>query len=85
MKLSHGPDKTRMLIFGDEKFTLSVYDAYFSFLIFGATFRENMGVATTRAPIPIGMGSPDPTTGWNFWANCYLEIMLSEFSGVNPL
>ena len=23
-------------------------------------------------------------TGWNFWANCYLEIMFSKFFGANP-
>ena len=59
------------------------YDDYFSVLKFWPIFGEKMGVATTRAPY--GLWPPNPTTGWTFWANHYLElIMFSKFSGVNP-
>ena len=62
------------------------YDAYFSFLIFWATFGGKMGVATTRTPN--GPWPPCPTkklAHWvDFWANHYLEIIFSKFPGVNP-
>ena len=32
-----------------------------------------MGVATTRAPH--GLGPPNPTNKWTFWANRYLKMM----------
>ena len=58
----------------------------FDFL--GHFWREN-GVATMRAHN--GLGPPNPTknlANWVdlllFWANRYLEIMFSKFSGVNP-
>ena len=40
----------------------SSYDAYFSVLIFRATFGGKMGVATTRALY--GLGPPNPTKKW---------------------
>ena len=43
-----------------------------------------MGVATTRTFN--SLGPPNPTknwsTEWTFWANRYLEIMFSKFSGL---
>ena len=61
------------------------YDAYFSVLIFWG----KMGVATTRPHAPLifwGLQTQSKSwpTGWTFWANRYLKIMFSKFSGVNP-
>ena len=37
---------------------------------------------------PNGLRPPNPTeklpTRWTFWVNCYLEIMFSKISGVDP-
>ena len=60
------------------------YDAYFLFFIFWATFGRNVGVATTRTLMVCSLQTQPVTwpTGCTFWANSYLEIMFSKFSGV---
>ena len=57
----------------------SSYDAFFSLLIFWATFGGKLNVVTTRAPN--GLGPPETTKKL---AIRYPEIMFSKFSGVKP-
>ena len=61
------------------------YVAYFSFLIFWATFGGKMGMATTCTPNRLGLQTRPNNwpTGWNFWANNYLEIKFSKLFGLN--
>ena len=54
------------------------YDAYFSVLIFCATFGEKMGVATTHAPNDLGV--PNPTKKLAHWMDLLqLECWLFEY------
>ena len=62
------------------------YDAYFSFLIFWATFGGTLGGSSWAPSIVWGLQTQPKRwpTGWIFWANTYLEITLSKSSGLNP-
>ena len=62
-----------------------LYDDYFTFSIFRATFDWKMYVAITRAPNGLQGPQKPPKklpTGWTLWANRYLKNMLLDFSEV---
>ena len=61
------------------------YSAYFSFLIFGPLLVKKWAWPP-RTPLFVWSLRTQPKswpTGLTFWANRYLEIMFSKFSGVN--
>ena len=69
----------------------SSYYAYFSFLFFWPLLEKNSrGHHTSHALLFLivwGLQTQPKSwlSGWTFWANLYLEIMLSKFLSLNPL